>query len=282
MSSRDEAEGYDELQAAGNGPRRRISIRDRAHAREIARQLAFGDLLKGGGSATGFADWLFVRRKTFNGQSPLQQARVYANRNRHASKHGYDLDALYRQRADEKEHAEQKALSGLEANRIAMKEYWSEPPLGMEITLAVLELCLGRGHRFAVSPEGKALTELPQAWVLEYLLELLDKFGGPDESLEAYDGSRESWEFSLQRYVARSGGALMNIRQQVLRGLSLSELDFVCIASAARLLSSLSRVRTFVRTLLTQARMTEQIKAAAITPHNGRAHGPERRRRGHV
>ena len=51
----------------------RLPIRDRAHAREIARQLPFGDLFKNGGSVDGFADWLFVKRKTFNGRNPLQQ-----------------------------------------------------------------------------------------------------------------------------------------------------------------------------------------------------------------
>lgn len=241
----------------------RVSICDRAHAGEIARQLPLDDLFKNGGSVGGFADWLFVMRETFNGRNPQQQARVYANRFTRASKRGVDYDALCREYADRKEQIREKARAEFQAAVAAVEAWWSETPVGADITLAATELFLGRGNYFAVAPDGESSPEHPPSWVLEWLLEELEAFGGPDDSLDRYDWMRQSSEDHLRWFVGKRGKALEAIRQRIVRGEGISEGDFSTIALCTSAMSRVSRIRTSLRTFLTQATMVEQIRAAA-------------------
>ena len=259
--------------------RSRISIRDRAHASEIAHGITFGELFKTGGTVEGFADWLFLRRKTFNGPNPLQQARVYLNSYRAAQRRGVDFDAQCHEGANQKEQLEERARTIFEANLAAIKAYWTETPVGADITLAIAQLHLGRGHRFAASPDGEPM-DSPPSWVLQWLLELLEEFGGPDYLLNQYDWMLMSSEDYFRQQVAERDDALMTIREKVSRSEPLSELDFVCLVCAAKLLSCLLRVRTTLRTLLTQVEMVERIEAMA--PPDTHANPPQARRRGLV
>lgn len=256
----------------------RLPIRDRAHASEIARQLPFGDLFKNGGSVDGFADWLFVNRKTFNGRNPLQQARVYVTGYRYASKRGDDFDALCRERADQEEQGKERARAQVVARVAAVKAWWSETPVGADITLAVAELCLGRGNYFAVSPDGKSSAEPQASWVLEWLVEVLEGFGGPDDTLDVCDWMPESSEDDFRRCVDKDGKARTSIRERIVRGETLTEVDLVPIAWCTSVMSRVSRIRTSLRARLRQATMVEQIRAA--TPTAGNVRPPLRRDRG--
>jgi len=253
----------------------RLPIRDRAHAGEIARQLSLGDLLKNGGAVDGFADWLFVERKTFNGRNPLQQAAVYANRCRYASKRGADFDALCRERADQKEQSWERARAEFQAEVAAVEAWWSETPVGADITLAVTELCLGRGNYFAVSPDGDASSEAQPSWVLEWLLKELEAFGGSDNSLDKYEWSRQTSEDNFRRLVDRRGKKLTSIRERIARGRGVAEVDLLTIAQCTSALSRVSRIRASLRALLTRATMVERIRFASPTPSSD---GPPERR----
>jgi hypothetical protein len=247
--------------------RSRVQIRDRAHASEIARAIAFGPLFKNGGTVTGFADWLFVHRKTFNGPNPLQQARVYANRHRDAKKYGADFDAVCRARADEKEQLEERARVIFEANLAVIKACWIDQQGGPGIVLAITELCLGRGHRFADSPDGESLPN-PPSWVLEGLLKVLEEFGGPDDLLDEYEWRCVSSEDYFRRQAPQWDATMMTIRDEVLCNEPPSEVDFVCVTCAAKLLSCMSWVRTTMRVLLDQVEMVERIRATASASAN--------------
>jgi hypothetical protein len=241
--------------------RSRLPIRDRTHTREIVRQLAFGDLLKDGGSGEGFADWLFVNRKTFNGRNPLQQVKVYANARLCASKLGEDFDALCRERADQKERDHARVSFEFSKSLAIVKAWWSETPVGADITLAVVELCLGRGMCFSASLDGAA--EPQDVWVLEWLLTVLESFGGPEDALQTYEWKRHSAELDFRQYLVERAGALASMREMIFRGQPLTEPNFLCVASCTRFLSRLPRIRTSVRAHLTQALMIERIQAAA-------------------
>jgi hypothetical protein len=241
---------------------RRIQIRDRIHAREIASAIAFGTLFKNGGTVEGFADWLFVNRQTFNGPNPLHQARVYANGHLAAKRRGDDFDVICRARADENEEISKRVEANFKANIAAIKTHWTETIDGRGIVLTVAELCLGRGRRFAASPDGEALPD-PPSWVLRGLLKLLEEFGGPDQSPDEYDWRLPSAEEDLRKFAPTLDKLLVAIREDVLQDEPPSEYDFACVARAARLLSRISWVRTTLRTLLTQVQMVERIEASA-------------------
>lgn len=164
---------------------RRIQIRGRLHALELARGIAFGTLFSNGGTVEGFADWLFVHRQTFNGQDPLQQARVYANRQQAAKKRGVDFDVDCRARADQKEEASRRVEAIFNAHVAAIKAHWTETIDGAGIVLAIAELWLGRGHCFADAPDGGVLPA-PPLRALEGLLTLLEE-SGPEHLLHKYD-----------------------------------------------------------------------------------------------
>lgn len=259
-------------------PPSRTPIRDRAHALQIARGLALGDLLKNGGSVEGFADWLFVRRKSFNGADPLQQASVYANEHRRASKNGVAFDDSFRQQAEQRERVREEVRADAEARLAEMSAYWEDPPLGIEITVAVAELCLGRGSRFAAVRDGEARPS-PPAWGLEYLLQVLERFGGPDEALDKYDWSLELAENEFRKHVPAYDNQLEAIRAKILEGESPSAADIFCITWCAYSLSGLSRVRAMLRPLLRQVSMAEHIEAHGHSTV-ATSQAPTRRRRG--
>lgn len=255
----------------------RFPIRDRAHARQIVQQLAFGDMFRSGQTAEGFADWLFLHRRTFNGANPLQQAKMYVSSYRAAQRRGVDLDAECHAQANEKEQLEERVRAIFEADLAAIKACWAETPVGADITLAIAELHLGRGHRFAASPDGASPQDSPLPWVLQWLLELLEEFGGPDYLLHEYDWMHLSSENYFLRQIDKRDKAMTTIRKKLSRGEPLSELDFVCLAIAAKILSSLLRVRTTLRTLLTEVQMVERI--GARTPADADTSPPPTRRR---
>ena len=259
-------------------PKSKTPIRDHNHALQIARGIDFGDLLKNGGSIHGFADWLFVLRKKFNGTNPLQQAKVYASARRAALKKGLPFDSLFSDRAEEKARQERQSRADAATRYAAMLAYWVEIPIGIEITAAVAELCLGRGSRFATVRDGEAQPP-PMAWGLEYLLEVLERFGGPDEALDRYDWSRELAEKHFSQCIPGEDPRLEAIRAKISRGELPSEADIICITWCAYWLSCLSRVRTMLRPLLRQVSMAEQIEASGhLTAPTGPA--PTRRQRG--
>jgi len=244
-------------------PLRRTAIRARAHAAELAQQIAYGDLLRNGGSVSGFADWLFMNRKTFNGANPLQQVAVYVHAFQHAASRGVDFDAQCRQRADELEDGLERARMVHEAHRATIQAYWTETPVGPDMTLAIVELTLGGGYRFSSPVATRKGTSQP-VWVLEWLLDLLEDFGGPDDLLERYDWMRESAEARLQDCAERWNDRLVALREQICSARPPSDTDIMVITFCAERLSALLRVRVAVRVLLEQARMAERIQATTL------------------
>jgi len=256
---------------------RRIHIRDRTHALEIARGIAFGTLLMNGGTVDGFADWLFVHRRTFNGANPLQQASVYVNGHRAAKRRGVDFDVVCRARADESEEIGKRVEAAFKAQLAAIEMHWTETADGPGIVLASAELCLGRGRRFADSPNGEALPD-PPSWALEGLLKLLEEFGGPDALLDQFDWMSASAEEHFRKMAPILDMHLMRIREDVLRNEPPSGLDFACVTRAARILSRISWARITLRTLLTRVQMVEGIEASMSDAANvGPAPGRLRR-----
>jgi hypothetical protein len=238
-------------------PKRRFLIQDRAHARRIAEAIAFDDLFKKGGTAKGFADWLFLKRRTFNAGNPLQQPRVYVRRLQAAKKHGVDFDAQCAVEASKQEETTVRIREAFEANLSTIKSWWSETPVGPDISMALADLSLGRGHRFAASPDAKSPSETPPSWVLEWLLDLLEVFGGPDDSLHVYMVVFSEDYFREQ--LAEYDLALVRIREAIPAGRPLTETDYVCLTRVAQVLSRRSTVRTSVRAFLRQAWMVERI-----------------------
>ena len=257
--------------------RTRIAISDREHAGQIANLLQLGNLLQGGGTASGFGDWLFVNRSTFNGANPLQQPRVYVNAYRHASTRGVNFDALCRQRADEKEQTLQKARAAFEGRLADIKGLFEERPRGLEVIRAIAELSLGRGLRFAEAFDGKPL-QLPPARTLKSLLQLLERFGGADSELDKYDWQREQSEENFRWWVSATEKYLRDVRSEDFDAPGASESIFLCIAQCAACLSSLSRVRTMLRPLLMQADMLEKIPATESIATDTRAARAHRKR----
>jgi hypothetical protein len=242
--------------------RSRIQLRDRTHAAEIARGITFGPLFKNGGTVAGFADWLFVHRKTFNGPNPLQQAKVYVNGHRAAKKRGIDFDAACSASAEEKEHYQELARATFEANLAAIKAYWNDQQGGPGIVLAIAELSLGRGHRFTDAPDGKRLPE-PPSCVLEGLLKLLEEFGGADDLLDLDDCGLVYSEDDLRRQISAWDTTMMTIRDVLLNSEPPWEMNFVPVACATKLLSCVPRVRIALRALLIQVVMAERIESTA-------------------
>ena len=258
-------------------PARRIQIRDRNHAREIARGIAFGTLFQNGGTVEGFADWLFVHRQSFNGANPLQQARVYANRHRSDKRRGIDFDATCRAKADEWEEFSRQAEVAFKAVVAAIEALWTKTTDGQGIVLAIAELWLGRGRHFADSPDGEALSD-PTSWVLEGLLQLLERFGGPDGALDEFEWRRASAEDHFRKMTPLMDKDLTRICREVCHHVQPSEWYFRRVARAISVLADLSRVRLTLRTLLTKVQMVERIEASASVAINPRP-APARRRR---
>jgi hypothetical protein len=256
---------------------RRTTIRDREHAQELARGIAIGDLLRNGGSVRGFADWLFVHRRTFNGANPAQQVSVYANRCKEAAKRGANYDRQCRDQADAKERIHEHVRTEFDACLAAVKAYWTETPVGPDMTLAIAELGLGRGHQFSVAPQLAAEQDAVPAWISEWLLELFERLGGTDESLDELEWMSETREVNFEQDADARDAELMDIRQGIFEGQPPSERDFVSVALCVRHLSRLRRVRTTLRALLTRAMMVERIEAVA--PSNESSREPVRRRR---
>jgi hypothetical protein len=255
----------------------RVPIRDRAHACAMARQLPFGELFRDGGSVDGFADWLYMNRRTFNGRNPLQQAKVYASYYRYAARRGNDLDAQCRKAADQKEQASERADAEVRVMRATVRAWWSETPVGADITLAVVELCLSHRSRTTESLGGTSPFEPQPSWVLEWLLDVLEAFGGTDDSIDELERLFGSAEDNLRRCVDKDGKALTTVRERIFRGDKIRDLDFATITRCAWYLSCVPSIRTSLRAQLVQAEMIERVQAAAPTAPD--APPPSRRRR---
>lgn len=236
----------------------RTPIRDRKHAAEIASQIDFGDLLNQGGSRGGFADWLFVNRKSFNGANVLQQPSVYVSGLRSAAKRGVDFDVECRIKADETEQRQAQADAAIQARIAIIEAWWDDTPVGPDISVALAALNFGRGHRFAVSPNPDSLDEPTPAWVLEALLNLFEQFGGPSDSLHKYSWMATEEDFQYQ--ANKLDPAMRSIWKLVHSGQRPTPFGLVALAWAARNLSCMARVRHTLKTLLIQAEMVELIE----------------------
>jgi hypothetical protein len=255
--------------------RSRVEIRDRAHAHEIARAIPLASLFGNGGTVAGFADWLFVHRKTFNGANPLQQPSVYANRYGHAKKRGEDFDAVCREWADQQEQSMERARATFESNLATIEGCWADQQGGSEVIQAIAELCLGRGQCFADSPEGEPLPN-PPSWVLKGLLKIFEDIGGPYELLDRYELGPESSEDSFRNEAPQLDARMMMARDMVLSNEPPSASDVFRVTCAARLLSCMSSVRTTLGVLLVQTEMVERIEAK---PPTSASTGPAAARR---
>lgn len=258
-------------------PRRRVQIRDRSHAREIARGIAFGTLFDNGGTVEGFADWLFVHRRTFNGANPLQQASVYANRHSSHKRRGVDFDVACRAKADERDEFRRRAEAAFKAEIAVIEMLWTKTIDGRGIVLAIAELWFGRGRYFADAPDGEALPD-PPSWALEGLLQLLEQFGGPDDALDKFEWRRASAEDDFRKMAPILDGGLTRICKEACQDVGPSAWDFRCVAHTVSVLARLSRVRITLRALLTKVQMVERIGASAPVVYNP-GPAPARRRR---
>lgn len=240
--------------------RRRIEIRDRAHARDIAQRITFGSLFNNGGTPNGFADWLFANRQTFNGANPLGQAKPYLAEHRDATLLGIDFDAQCRKAADRTEQIREQARVDFEANFEAIKAAWTETPFGPDATRAIAELCFGRGHCFAANPAGNPSPHPPSACVLDWLLNTLERFGGPAHQLHQNPWMASEDNFKME--MAMLDEDLERIHGQILHTNSVSNTDLVYVTSAAMKLSRMRRIRATLDVLLLQSKMHEHIDAA--------------------
>lgn len=232
----------------------RERIQDHEHAVRIVQSIPFGDLFKDGGTQEGFADWLFVRRKTFNAASPLQQARVYLNAYRLAKKQGLDWDSRCHAEAIRKLDVANRARDQVNAHLARVAHWWTETPVGPDVFMALASFSLGRGHYFADSPDGAALPELPEPWVLEVLSDLLQAFS--ERSFRP-----EPNEKRLNRLLPQWNLGLQSVLNKVSAGeQELSEMELRCVTFALWELSRLPRVRTALHGFVVQAKMIEQIR----------------------
>jgi hypothetical protein len=257
---------------------RRTAIRDRQHAQEVAQGVLLGNTPLGGGSVQGFADWLFVNRQTFNGANPMYQVSVYVNGYRRAAARGVDFDLVCRQRADMKDKAREQVRTDFDACLAAIKSHWSETPFGAAVTWPIVELGLGRWYCLSAAPQlAAAEQDHVPSWILEWILQLFERSGGPDESLCEFETTQEFWEAAFERGADARDALLQGVAERLLQGQPPTESGFVSLASCVQVLSRLSRLRSALRVLLTQAQMIERIEAVAPSNDGNRARGRRRR-----